>query len=207
MPEEMRLKITAIVGFSRGEFKDKKDKDKPVVQPSWGDGAEKLWNAYWVRNTVELEDEEKDMYGRAGWHSLVIATIVAIGRMSVDQIKKSKPVVVSAIDVQYGIDLTDWSVKNMCEQVVNRFGDTDFTSMCDRAEGYIRSVRKWKKDEKFGAVAKEGIMLRSLLVRLMRIKCYDLDSIIHHLVESERIVPIKITIKSSRKQSIGYRAE
>ena len=109
--------------------------------------------------------------------------------------------------MQYGIDLTDWSVKNMCEQVVNRFGDTDFTSMCDRAESYIRSVRKWKKDEKFGAVAKEGIMLRSLLVRLMRIKCYDLDSIIHHLVESERIVHIKITIKSSRKQSIGYRAE
>jgi hypothetical protein len=93
----------------------------------------------------------------------------------------------------------------MCEQIVNKFGDSDFTALCDKALSSIQSVRKWAKDKKFGVVAKEGVMLRSLLVRIMRIKSYDLAAIIQHLTEAERIIIVKITLSGSQKKSVGYR--
>lgn len=202
MPKELKARIGAIVGFARGKTATS---DDYVTLPTFGEGAEELWHTYWIRNTTELDNDQKDMFGRAGWHSLVIATLVAIGRMSAAQVKKGDPVEVSSADVQYGIELTNWSVKNMCEQIVNKFGDSDFTALCDKALSSIQSVRKWAKDKKFGVVAKEGVMLRSLLVRIMRIKSYDLAAIIQHLTEAERIIIVKITLSGSQKKSVGYR--
>ena len=127
--------------------------DAPRVRATWGQGAERLYDAFDRRMTRRVDRDE--WYARAAEYAVRLATIVAIG------IDYDNPVITSDL-MEWGIAFSEWSFDRLVAEADEFMAGSEFEELCNDILRFVKAEKVVTRSQIVGKIKRVD---RSVLAR------------------------------------------